>query len=121
MERCPMCKTHFRTLPDEEGMHECPKCGYHPAHCQPACLYCGSEYIEEIDDPLPFEEDVYRCLDCGEEFYLGDTGQWGDVMKEILKDFYKRYPDIFIEDFLGVKLYLYQKIFIRLIMAKHSK
>lgn len=50
MERCPMCKTHFRTLPDEEGMHECPKCGYHPAHCQPVCLYCGSEYIEEIDD-----------------------------------------------------------------------
>ena len=28
MARCPHCKKHFRTLEDEEGMHDCPYCGY---------------------------------------------------------------------------------------------
>ena len=27
MATCPKCKTHWRELPDEEGDHECPKCG----------------------------------------------------------------------------------------------
>ena len=30
MARCPRCKRHFRTLEDEEGMHDCPHCGYGP-------------------------------------------------------------------------------------------
>jgi len=28
-----------------------------------------------------------------------------------LKDFYKKYPDIFIEDILEIKLYLWQKYY----------
>jgi hypothetical protein len=28
MARCPKCKKRFPTLEDEEGMHECPRCGY---------------------------------------------------------------------------------------------
>lgn len=31
------------------------------------------------------------------------------------RDFYKRYPDLFVESFMGVKLRLYQKIIIRAI------
>ena len=34
-------------------------------------------------------------------------------MNEELKEFYKRYPDRFMEDFLGLKLFWYQKVFIR--------
>ena len=28
MARCPYCRHYFRTLDDEEGMHDCPYCGY---------------------------------------------------------------------------------------------
>jgi hypothetical protein len=34
------------------------------------------------------------------------------------KDFYKRYPDLFLEDFLGIKLYWYQKFYVRYLMRK---
>ena len=30
MPQCPMCHKQFRTLEDEEYIHECPKCGYFP-------------------------------------------------------------------------------------------
>ena len=30
MALCPECRYKFRTLDDEDGMHECPRCGYHP-------------------------------------------------------------------------------------------
>lgn len=34
-------------------------------------------------------------------------------MDELTKEFYKEYPDRFIEDFLGLKLFWYQKVLIR--------
>lgn len=30
MARCPKCHRHFRVLEDEEGMHDCPHCGFGP-------------------------------------------------------------------------------------------
>lgn len=30
MPRCPRCKRHFRTLEDEQDIHDCPYCGYFP-------------------------------------------------------------------------------------------
>ena len=30
-QRCPRCRATFRVLADEYGMHECPRCGYHPS------------------------------------------------------------------------------------------
>lgn len=35
-----------------------------------------------------------------------------------LKEFYQKYPDIFIENHFGIKLLAYQKLFIRLLMKK---
>ena len=59
MARCPKCKHHFRTLEDEEGMHDCPRCGYdgYGYHCpfcnQPSrrpvmdgCMDCLAERID---------------------------------------------------------------------------
>ena len=37
-------------------------------------------------------------------------------MDNRLKEFYKKYPDIFIENNLNLKLSLWQKILLRLIM-----
>ncbi len=34
-------------------------------------------------------------------------------MDELVKEFYKQYPDRFLEEFLGLKLLWYQKFFIR--------
>ena len=31
MPKCSNCQYSFRTLPDEELDHDCPKCGWHPA------------------------------------------------------------------------------------------
>ena len=28
MAQCSKCRYRFRTLDDEEGMHDCPSCGY---------------------------------------------------------------------------------------------
>ncbi len=36
MPTCPNCKRHFRTLPDEEGDHPCPHCGWEPGNDKPA-------------------------------------------------------------------------------------
>lgn len=30
MARCPKCRHQFRTMEDEEGQHDCPRCGYGP-------------------------------------------------------------------------------------------
>ena len=30
MPTCPRCKRRFKTLPDEENMHDCPSCGFSP-------------------------------------------------------------------------------------------
>ena len=38
------------------------------------------------------------------------------MIDEKLKEFYKRYPDLFLEESLGIKLYPYQRILLRMIM-----
>ena len=45
MARCPRCTRHFRTLEDEEGMHDCPHCGYWPGD-EPTCDWCNGEFNE---------------------------------------------------------------------------
>ena len=48
MARCPKCRSSFRTLEDEEGMHACPFCNYHPSdEDDSACYHCGEEEGEE--------------------------------------------------------------------------
>lgn len=39
-------------------------------------------------------------------------------MDENLKEFYKKYPDLFIENFLDLKLLWYQKFLVRAICRK---
>jgi len=39
-------------------------------------------------------------------------------MGEELKEFYNKYPDLFIENFLGLKLSWYQKFLVRVICRK---
>ena len=44
MARCPHCCRMFRTLEDEEGMHDCPHCGYGPDdHTPPSHEYAGED------------------------------------------------------------------------------
>jgi len=38
------------------------------------------------------------------------------MIDEKLKDFYKLYPDLFLEEMLGMKLYSYQRIILRMIL-----
>jgi hypothetical protein len=62
MARCPACKRHFRTLDDEEGMHECPRCGYAPWH---------DREPEEEPEPCPhniteWQDGERLCLQCGD-------------------------------------------------------
>ncbi len=71
---CCQCKTRFRCLPDEEGDHACPKCGYHPENAMldpnddtphieaTGCIHrtdgelCGPCYREALADPEAWEE-----------------------------------------------------------------
>ncbi len=59
---CCQCKTRFRTLPDEEGDHACPKCGYHPS-------------VKTQDETEP--DWTRNCLVCGETPILPVTGMCG--------------------------------------------
>ena len=59
MARCPRCSKHFRTLEDEEGMHDCPSCGYAPWD-EPKCLWCGNDFNDYDAD----EFSPYCCNDC---------------------------------------------------------
>lgn len=69
MARCPRCTKHFRVMEDEEGMHECPSCGYAPWN-EPKCLWCngelptqlGHETEEDWLDDVPFYP--YCSNDC---------------------------------------------------------
>lgn len=56
MARCPRCTRHFRTLEDEEGMHDCPHCGYGPESVE-SCVWCNSPVGPDISD----EEDYPYC------------------------------------------------------------
>jgi len=40
------------------------------------------------------------------------------MIDEKLKDFYKLYPDLFLEEMLGIKLYLCQRILLRMIIKR---
>jgi len=48
MARCPRCTKHFRTLEDEDGMHDCPYCGY-TNDPPPTCDWCNSP-MPSVDD-----------------------------------------------------------------------
>jgi len=40
------------------------------------------------------------------------------MIDEKFKDFYKHYPDLFLEEMLGINLYLYQRIILRMILKR---
>jgi hypothetical protein len=58
MATCPKCKTVFRTLPDEEQDHPCPKCGWAP-WIEELCCSCGNTQEDA---------DVYTCTICNETY-----------------------------------------------------
>jgi len=62
MARCPRCSKHFRTLEDEEGMHECPSCGYAPWN-EPTCLWCSGE-MPWLDHGEYAACEPYCSVDC---------------------------------------------------------
>jgi len=37
MPTCPNCKNRFKTLEDEQDMHDCPKCGFSPGDLVGEC------------------------------------------------------------------------------------
>ena len=73
MPRCPACRRSFRTMEDEEGMHDCPHCGYFP-HPPETCTWCSVEL--ERDNPDHEEHYPYCSAECGIAAYdvrPGDT------------------------------------------------
>lgn len=73
MARCPACKHAFRTMDDEEGMHDCPHCGHSPGMRR--CLICDAWFDPELSamssreycSGACAEDDGLRhCLNCGE-------------------------------------------------------
>ena len=61
MPRCPSCRRTFRTLPDEEGMHDCPHCGHSPEDDYTRCAGCGIRIPDPGEDPDP---DALLCDTC---------------------------------------------------------
>lgn len=55
MPTCPSCKTYFKTLEDEEHIHDCPKCGFSPEDLRERICYDESS-CENLD---------LECVDCG--------------------------------------------------------
>lgn len=55
MPTCSNCKTYFRTLIDEEGIHSCPKCGYEPKY---------NESIRKCYDDIDCDYIDLDCYDC---------------------------------------------------------
>ena len=52
MARCSHCRRTFRTLEDEEGMHDCPHCGYGPSDdCLLTCDWCNDPYADREYEP----------------------------------------------------------------------
>ena len=50
MPTCPRCKHCFKTLPEEEQDHNCPKCGWGPEECEEVmdkCFNCGKQIPEK--------------------------------------------------------------------------
>jgi len=50
-----------------------------------------------------------------------DVAKTTNRMDDNLKEFYKKYPDKFIEEFLDLKLYWYQKVILRQLVNKKDK
>ncbi len=54
MAQCGRCRHRFRTLDDEEGMHDCPRCGWDGQQCD----YCGCWHrTDECPDERDAETD----------------------------------------------------------------
>ena len=52
MARCPRCTRSFRTLEDEQDMHDCPHCGYGLEDDQAArCAWCNYPYTDPENYP----------------------------------------------------------------------
>ena len=50
MPTCPRCKHCFKTLPEEEQDHNCPKCGWGPEKYEEVidkCFNCGKQIPEK--------------------------------------------------------------------------
>ena len=56
---CPSCKYSFRVMEDEQGMHECPRCGLPPNAKR--CGDCGRWFVPE-------HRRVLFCLDCDRQY-----------------------------------------------------
>lgn len=54
MARCPHCRRHFRTLDDEQDMHDCPHCLYSRSLPE-KCIYCGD--VLDDDKHYPYCSD----------------------------------------------------------------
>lgn len=50
MARCPNCRKHFREMEDEQGMHDCPFCGYGHHEDEPDDEPDPDEFDDEPDD-----------------------------------------------------------------------
>ena len=48
MARCPRCTRSFRTLEDEQDMHDCPHCGYGSGYI---CFWCSDPYSRSTYAP----------------------------------------------------------------------
>ena len=66
MATCPRCRKHFRTLEDEENMHDCSKCGYSPM----------DHYCDWCDVPCNCERKP--CIGCPDCFNSGYEGPNND-------------------------------------------
>ena len=67
MPRCPRCRTTFRTLEDEQDMHECPSCGLEPDASQ--CVSCkrwGPAGSLEPDHCCEECTEYQRCKECND-------------------------------------------------------
>ena len=71
MARCTRCNKRIRTLPDEEGQHPCPRCGYHPDP-EPRCVCprCMREWVASTHDEM---RGCTECPECGVEVYAYGT------------------------------------------------
>jgi hypothetical protein len=58
-------------------------------------------------------------LNCSEQSIIAEEERM--INKEVKKEFYKQYPDMFLENALDLKLHWYQKVFLRAIIHTNLK
>lgn len=78
--------------------------------------HCDTEFLIKIKDDNIHE--YYICPECGSMVWIYEEDEKCFVD---LKEFYIRYPDRFIEDYLNLKLLSYQKIILRTMFYKKQK